>query len=79
MSCSGIRTLLAVPLLLAMLTALAGCSGDRRERSHRHPDRYPERYERHDDDRRYGEQRDGDRHEDRERPSDHDRGDRDKR
>lgn len=79
MSCLRIRTLFTVPLLLAMLMAFAGCSGDRRERSHRHPDRYPERYERHDDDRRYGEQRDGDWHEDRERPSGRDRRDRDKR
>ena len=78
MSCSGIRTLLAVPLLLAMLTALAGCSGDRREHSPRYPDRHPQRYERRDDDRG-GERRDGDRREDQERPSGHDRRDRDAR
>ena len=79
MSYLRMRTLFTAPLLLATLMALAGCSGDHREGSHRYPDRYPQRYERHDDDRRYGERRDGDRHEDQERPSGHDRGGRDKR
>ena len=70
-----IRTLFAAPLLLAMLMALAGCSGDRGES--RHPDRYPQRYERRDNDRR--ERYDGDRHKDQEKHSDHDRSNRDAR
>lgn len=78
MDCLRIRTLLATWLGLAMLMALAGCSGDRREHSSRDLHRYPQRYERNDDDRR-GERRDGDRHEDQERRSGHDRRDRDAR
>ena len=73
-----ILAVLAASLVLAMLMACAGCGGDGREHVRRDQDRYPQRYERHDDDRR-GERRDGDRHEDRERPSGRDRDGRDKR
>lgn len=69
------KALLAGALILPTLMALAGCEGDRREHVRPHEDRYPERYERHDD-RRHEEQRDSGRHE--ERPG-HDRGDHDGR
>ena len=78
MSNLGIKTVLAPLLALAMLTALAGCDDDRRDHVRPAPDRHPERYERHDNDR-HEERHDSDRHEDRERPSEHERGERDKR
>jgi hypothetical protein len=78
MSCVRIRMLLATSLVLAMLMALAGCGGGGREHARRDQDRYPERYERHDD-RGYEKQPDSGRHEDRERQSGRDRGDHDKR
>ena len=87
MSYLRIRTLFAASLLLAMLMALAGCGGDSREHSRGDRDRYPQRYERHDD-HRYEERHDGgrreerhdsDRHEDHESHSGHDRDGHDKR
>ncbi len=78
MSNLSTKTLLAALLALAMLTALAGCDGDRREHVRPAPDRHPERYERRDNDRQE-ERHDSDRHEDREGPSGHERGERDKR
>lgn len=76
------RRLLAIWLAVAMLTAWAGCSTDRGERSSRRPGRYPQRYERHDDHRyekrndggRYERLRDTDQGTDRESHSGHDRG-----
>ncbi len=87
MSCLRIRTVLAASFVLAMLMALAGCGGDHREHVRPHQDRYPERYERHDDrrqeerrdDRRRKERYDSERHEDHEGHSDRDRGDHDRR
>jgi len=78
MNCLRIRALSATCLVLALLMALAGCSGDRRGRSHRDSDRHSQRYERRGDDRR-GERQDGRRHEDQQRHSGHDQRDRDAR
>ena len=79
MDCLRIRTLSATCLVLALLMALGGCSGDRRGRSHRDSDRRPsQRYERHDDDRR-GDRQDGRRHEDQQRHSGRDQRHRDAR
>lgn len=72
MSCLGIRMLFAAALFLAMLMGLAGCGGDGRRHSHGDRDRYPQRYERHDD-RRYEKRHDGGRHEDQKSRSGHDR------
>jgi hypothetical protein len=78
MSYLKIRTLFAASLVSAMLMALTGCGGDSREHVRRDQDRYPQRYERHDDDRRM-ERHDNDRHEDRDSHSGHDRDGHDRR
>jgi len=78
MSYLRIGTLAGTSVVLAMLLALTGCGGDRREHVRPHEERRPERYERRDSDR-HEERRDIDRREDRGRPSGHERGNRDER
>jgi len=87
MSSFRIRTALAASFAPSVLMGLAGCGGDRRGHVRPHEDRYPERYERHDDrrpaerrdDRRRKERHDSDGQEDHGGHFDRDRGDHDRR